>query len=272
MLDKLFHLVETNSHALNGLLAGTVVSKATGVSLTSSHQDGHNGINALLSSSSSSSSSSSTASTSTSMQSNSLSPSQSESALSTLGGVPLGTSDNINTGSNIYTDRDRDKEKGNQAELGNDSSKYGSGGTATTLPSTAVSASFSSDKDKSFGKMSHYLAEMSKELQISQKFRKDTLLESQRLRELVQQLNDSLVTERSKSSNLEERLSKEKLKSKGLQASLENQQTQIQHLQQIEAQYANLVNHIQWQQQQQQQEEEQQQQHHQQQQQRQQQQ
>ena len=89
------------------------------------------------------------------------------------------------------------------------------------------------DKDKSFGKLSHYLAEMKKELDVSQKQRKETQLEMLRLRERCQQLEDRLALEQSKTQGLEERLERSKASQKTLQAQVQAQTKTIEHQQQL---------------------------------------
>lgn len=96
-----------------------------------------------------------------------------------------------------------------------------------------------SEKDKSFGKLSHYLTEMKKELDISNRQRKEMQLEMQRLHEKCQQLEDYLTIEQSKVQALEERLEKSKSNQKNLQAQIESYQLAITRWQLHENQQSN---------------------------------
>lgn len=115
--------------------------------------------------------------------------------------------------------------------------------TATTMTaSTNIQSSMNGgldkekDKDKSsFGKMSHYVNEMKKELDIFQKQRKEMQLEMQRLREKCQQLEDQLTVEQSKVVTLEERLERSKANQRNLLAQIDNQTLKLEKQQQTQA-------------------------------------
>lgn len=77
------------------------------------------------------------------------------------------------------------------------------------------------DRDKAFGKMSHYVNELKKELDSAAKARKEHGLETQRLRERCIQLEEKLQSEKSKNSLLEEQLEKSLKKQRELQAQLD---------------------------------------------------
>lgn len=84
------------------------------------------------------------------------------------------------------------------------------------------------EKDKSsYGKMSHYVNEMKKELDAFQKQRKEMQLEMQRLREKCQQLEDQLTREQSKVVSLEERLERSKANQRNLLAQIDNQNLKL---------------------------------------------
>ena len=74
---------------------------------------------------------------------------------------------------------------------------------------------------------------MKKELDMSQKQRKETQLEMLRLRERCQQLEDRLSLEQSKTQGLEERLERSKASQKTLQAQVQAQTKTIEHQQQL---------------------------------------
>ena len=92
--------------------------------------------------------------------------------------------------------------------------------SGTGLPSSSSSSSLSmppseeKDKDNSMAKLSHYLLEMKKELDAAQKQRREKQLETQRLREKCQQLEDQLVAEQNRNQQFADRQKK-------LQAQLE---------------------------------------------------
>lgn len=90
--------------------------------------------------------------------------------------------------------------------------------TPSTAPSSHVSEK---DKDKSFGRMSHYVNELKKELDSAAKSRKEHALETQRLRERCIQLEEKLQSEKSKNSLLEEQLEKSLKKQRELQAQID---------------------------------------------------
>ena len=76
--------------------------------------------------------------------------------------------------------------------------------TSSSVPPIGASSLSTDEKDVHFNKLSHYLAEMKRELDLAQKQRKDKALESQRLREKCQQLEERLRSEQRKISRLEE--------------------------------------------------------------------
>jgi uncharacterized protein YdcH (DUF465 family) len=81
-----------------------------------------------------------------------------------------------------------------------------------STPSSSTFLLGNSDKDKAsaFGRLFHYVNEMKKELENAQKQRREGQLETQRLREKCQQLDDRLAVEHSKSAGLEDRLERAK--------------------------------------------------------------
>jgi hypothetical protein len=104
----------------------------------------------------------------------------------------------------------------------------GSGLLAPTSGSSSNSSSSNSslflgssaDKDKAsaFGKLFHYMNEMKKELEVAQKQRREGQLETQRLREKCQQMEDRLAMEHSKSAGLEDRLERAKVTQRTLRS------------------------------------------------------
>ena len=110
-------------------------------------------------------------------------------------------------------------------------SGIGAGSLASEVSSTpcaeksadrgTTAASGSSGKDKSFGKMSHYINELKKELDQAAWHKRESGLETQRLREKCLHLEDKLQAERSKNASLEERLEKSLSKQKQLQTQLD---------------------------------------------------
>jgi hypothetical protein len=77
------------------------------------------------------------------------------------------------------------------------------------------------EKDKSFGKMSHYVNELKKELDHACRSRKENLLETQRLRERCVQMEEKLQSEKQKNILLEEQLENSLRKQKELQSLLD---------------------------------------------------
>jgi hypothetical protein len=92
------------------------------------------------------------------------------------------------------------------------------------------STQFVSEKDKSFTKLFHHLSETKKELEGLQKQRKEWSLESQRLREKCQQLEDRIITETSRCAGYEERLEKSKTVQRSMQTQLDQQAMKIESL------------------------------------------
>ena len=109
--------------------------------------------------------------------------------------------------------------------------------SSTTSGSTsAVIGSNEKDKSSTFGKLFHYMNEMKKELEIAQKQRREGQLETQRLREKCQQLDDRLAMEHSKGVGLEDRLERAKGTQRLLRAQVEAQAEQIEVLLEARAQ------------------------------------
>lgn len=95
-------------------------------------------------------------------------------------------------------------------------------GSASNSSLTAeLETSSSSDKDKSLARMSHYLNELRRELDMASKQRKEHSLEMKRLREKCQQLEDKLAVEVSRSAALEDRAEKNKARAVALQTQLD---------------------------------------------------
>ena len=101
----------------------------------------------------------------------------------------------------------------------------GSGsGISTPTPGSSSNSSLfagsNAEKDKAsaFGKLFHYMNEMKKELEVAQKQRREGQLETQRLREKCQQLDDRLAMEHSKSAGLEDRLERAKVTQRTLRS------------------------------------------------------
>jgi hypothetical protein len=94
-----------------------------------------------------------------------------------------------------------------------------SGSSSNSGNSSSFSGS-SADKDKAsaFGKLFHYMNEMKKELEVAQKQRREGQLETQRLREKCQQMEDRLAMEHSKSAGLEDRLERAKVTQRTLRS------------------------------------------------------
>ena len=84
------------------------------------------------------------------------------------------------------------------------------GSTSSSISSTFTASNAEKDKTSAFGKLFHYMNEMKKELEVAQKQRREGQLETQRLREKCQQLDDRLAMEHSKSAGLEDRLERAK--------------------------------------------------------------
>eukprot|EP01036_Dinobryon_divergens_P028002 gene28002-36882_t len=97
--------------------------------------------------------------------------------------------------------------------------------------SGASALSEEKDKDNSMAKLSHYLLEMKKELDVAQKQRREKQLETQRLREKCQQLEDQLKAEQSKTQQQSERQKKLQLLLDERNASLSAQALKIEQLQ-----------------------------------------
>lgn len=83
-------------------------------------------------------------------------------------------------------------------------------------PTSSASSQLLADKDKGFPKLFHHIGEIKKELELLQKQKKEWQLESQRLREKCQQLEDRLASESSRAASLEDRLEKAKVSNKSL--------------------------------------------------------
>lgn len=83
-------------------------------------------------------------------------------------------------------------------------------GSTSTSNGTFLIGNSDKDKTSAFGKLFHYVNEMKKELENAQKQRREGQLETQRLREKCQQLDDRLAVEHSKSAGLEDRLDRAK--------------------------------------------------------------
>lgn len=94
----------------------------------------------------------------------------------------------------------------------------------------ASTAQFVSEKDKSFTKLLYHLSETKKEVETLQKQRKEWSLESQRLREKCQQLEDRISTETSRCAGLEDRLEKSKAVQRSMQTQLDQQAIKIENL------------------------------------------
>ncbi len=106
--------------------------------------------------------------------------------------------------------------------------------STTSAPTVATLPNNGNDKDKSFGKMAHYLNELKKEIDNASKAKKENGLETQRLRERCVQLEERLQSEKNKNLLLEERLDKSLKKQKELQLQLDNVlQSYQQHQQQV---------------------------------------
>ena len=98
------------------------------------------------------------------------------------------------------------------------------------MSSTSLIANNEKDKSSAFGKLFHYINEMKKELESAQKQRREGQLETQRLREKCQQLDDRLEMEQSKSAGLEDRLDRGKSAQRTLRLQVEAQAAQIEAL------------------------------------------
>mmetsp|Transcript_23465 Transcript_23465/g.21338 ORF Transcript_23465/g.21338 Transcript_23465/m.21338 type:complete len:352 (-) Transcript_23465:80-1135(-) len=83
------------------------------------------------------------------------------------------------------------------------------------------------EKEKSFHRIYNHLSEMKKEVEALQKQKKDWQLESQRLRERCQQLEERLTSETIRCTSLEERLEKSKVTQKTMKALIDQQQSTI---------------------------------------------
>jgi hypothetical protein len=170
-------------------------------------------------------------------------------------GINLGAENSTNfpfRPPNLSQQKANSSEKGSSLLLSPDQDESHNGVTTiskTTTPSSAnppplsVPSSASSstngasttdrERDKSFGKMAHYVNELKKELDSASRSRKELLLETQRLRERCIQFEEKLQSERNKNLLLEEQLEKSSKKQKELQSQLEAatvnaQQTQSQ--------------------------------------------
>ena len=97
------------------------------------------------------------------------------------------------------------------------------------------------DKEKSSGKMSHYLNEMRKELDAVTKQRKEMVLEMQQLREKCNRLEDQLSVEQSKVATIEERLARSKASKKALLMQIETQNVRLEKQQIICSQVENAT-------------------------------
>lgn len=106
---------------------------------------------------------------------------------------------------------------------------YG-GSSSSGLSSGGIMSSNEKDKSSAFGKLFHYMNEMKKELETAQKQRREGQLETQRLREKCQQLDDRLEMEHSKSAALEDRLERGKSAQRSLRSQVEAQAAQIEAL------------------------------------------
>ena len=98
------------------------------------------------------------------------------------------------------------------------------------MSATAESNSSSSTAEKEkigLGRLTHYLNEMKKELEVAQKQRKDTQLETQRLREKCQQLEDKLSMEQTKGAAQDDKVAKLKDQSKAQRVLIEQLQQQL---------------------------------------------
>jgi hypothetical protein len=93
------------------------------------------------------------------------------------------------------------------------------------------------DKDKSFGKMSHYVNELKKELDSASRSRKELVLETQRLRERCIQFEEKLQSEKNKNLLLEEQLEKSSKKQRELQSQLDAFQVATHQQQQLQQQH-----------------------------------
>ena len=98
------------------------------------------------------------------------------------------------------------------------------------MSSTSLIANNEKDKSSAFGKLFHYMNEMKKELESAQKQRREGQLETQRLREKCQQLDDRLEMEQSRSAGLEDRLDRGKSAQRTLRLQVEAQAAQIEAL------------------------------------------
>ena len=94
-------------------------------------------------------------------------------------------------------------------------------GSASNSSLAAEMEPTNSDKDKSLARMSHYLNELRRELDLASKQRKEHSLEMKRLREKCQQLEDKLAVEISRSAALEDRAEKNKARAMTLQTQLD---------------------------------------------------
>jgi hypothetical protein len=84
----------------------------------------------------------------------------------------------------------KDREKSAMQSVSSNPIVVAGGSSSSSGGMSAVSEE--KDKDNSMAKLSHYLLEMKKELEVAQKQRREKQLETQRLREKCQQLEDQL--------------------------------------------------------------------------------
>jgi hypothetical protein len=116
---------------------------------------------------------------------------------------------------------------------------------ATSKPASSSSHPPDREKDKSFGKMSHYVNELKKELDYACRSRKEHNLETQRLRERCVQMEEKLQSERNKNVLLEEQLDKSLRKQRELQTQLDALLSSQQEQQQIQQQQQSVAVQVQ---------------------------
>lgn len=151
---------------------------------------------------------------------------------------------NINTSNvqNIHPNTEKDSAKvpsPSTTQPSSSTSQSNSGTSSSNVTSTVSNSNL--EKDKSFVKISNHMNEMKRELETLQKQKRDSSLESQRLREKCQQLEDRLASEQSRNSALEEKLEKAKEVQKSLLAQINSQAAKIEsQLNTIESQSAAL--------------------------------